>query len=207
MHLDAADAGREPRPILAQPTQTKAGSVDEMHCLANLALLVSRQLANEIGKNAAEDLPGPQSIGIRQCRAFRLLGAEMVELRSVAPQSGFNLTQASRPGQLPVNQCDQLAFRRQAADMLCRPGVHPQAVRSGATANASIRCETRYCGAAWRGFLLCLDRRLNVKSQKNPCHAPRPPKLNQTAVGLTRPSTSRSYSNKVKRGWPGQARP
>ena len=42
----------------------------------------------------------------------------MVELRSVAPKSAFNLTQASRPRQLPVNQCNQLAFRRQTADML-----------------------------------------------------------------------------------------
>src|SRR5258705_3035158 len=33
-------------------------------------------------------------------------------------------------------------------------------------------------------------RRQTLGTQKNQCHAPCPPKLNRTAVGLTRPSTS-----------------
>jgi hypothetical protein len=89
-----------------------------MHHLVDLAPVVPRQLANKIGKNPAKDLPGPQSIGIRQCRAFGFVCAEMVELRSVTFQRSFDLTQALCPRHLPVNQRDQLAFRRQTADML-----------------------------------------------------------------------------------------
>jgi hypothetical protein len=36
---------------------------------------------------------------------------------------------------------------------------------------------------------LCLERGQTLETQKNPCHAPRLPKSNRTAVGLSRPST------------------
>src|ERR1700694_921173 len=39
-------------------------------------------------------------------------------------------------------------------------------------------------------------RRQTLGTQKNQCHAPCPPKLNRTAVGLTRPSTSLSQASK-----------
>src|SRR6202795_3309047 len=39
-------------------------------------------------------------------------------------------------------------------------------------------------------------RRQTLGTQKNQCHAPCPPKLNRTAVGLSRPSTSLRPSRK-----------
>src|ERR1700680_2172033 len=39
-------------------------------------------------------------------------------------------------------------------------------------------------------------RRQTLGTQKNQCHAPCPPKLNRTAVGQARASTSRRYCSK-----------
>src|SRR5258708_5888730 len=45
-------------------------------------------------------------------------------------------------------------------------------------------------------------RRQTLGTQKNQCHAPCPPKLNRTAVGLSRASTS-FVPLERRRGWPG----
>src|SRR3977135_3688814 len=44
--------------------------------------------------------------------------------------------------------------------------------------------------------LPCLERWRTLKTQKNPHHAPCPPKLNRTAVGLTRASIEQSLRSK-----------
>src|SRR5258708_8038053 len=46
-------------------------------------------------------------------------------------------------------------------------------------------------------------RRQTLGTQKNQCHAPCPPKLNRTAVGLARASTYLSVFQQERRGWPG----
>jgi hypothetical protein len=113
VHLGAADAARELRPVLAERAQTKPAGVDEMHGFAGFALETARGLADQMRKQAAEHLPRPLRVGVRQRRTRHLFGPEMIELGGVAHQRGFDLAQALRARQLRINQCDQLALRRQ----------------------------------------------------------------------------------------------
>src|SRR5580704_14626548 len=55
---------------------------------------------------------------------------------------------------------------------------------------ASAQSESLYCSGAWRGSLPCREHWRMLETQKNPRHAPCPPNLNRTAVGLSRPSAA-----------------
>ena len=118
VHFGAADAGRELRPVLAQRAQSKASGVDEMHGFASLAPQTTRNSAGQMRKQAAEYLPRPLRIGVRQRGAGHLLAAEVVELRRMARECRFDLAQTLRPGNLRVNQRNQLPLCRQSSHML-----------------------------------------------------------------------------------------
>ena len=96
----------------------KDARVDEMHGLADRAPQTARDLAGQIGKQVVEQPPGPLRIRIRKRRPCRHLAAQVVELARVARQPSFDFAQALGPGQLRVDQRDQLALRRQRADVL-----------------------------------------------------------------------------------------
>ncbi len=137
---------------LLSPLQTKAGSVDGMHCARQSG---ASGFASKVGlaRSAKTPLKDPARASIDWHPTMSNVSPPRhrdAELRSVAPKSAFNLTQASHPTNAS-NQCNQLAFRRQTADMLVGL-VHPQARSKRLKQQVNTPC---YCGHRRhaRGFL------------------------------------------------------
>ena len=161
--------------------------------------------AHQVGQKPGEHCARPLCIGIGERRARNLAGAKMIKLAGVALKAGLDRSQALAAHQLRVQQCDELVLRRQPAHLLVgRKLVHKPIQHMP---GHKLQDRVKYCIVVAHGVgsLSCLDRRQNVKTQKNPCHAPRPLKSNRTAVGLSRPSTSFARTI-VRRGCPRQAR-
>jgi len=186
MDLGAADISREARPVGAQARQSQARGIDEPHGLASRPSQRAMRLRQHRTAKFAEHLGGPIPIGIRQRRALHRHRTHVIEPRLVARHAGHDLTQAHRSAQLPVQQGDQLPLRRQRA----RPFI------SAVLLNRSIKLVPRqvlqqavkYSILVQHGVgsIPCLERGETLETQKNPCHVPRPPKSNRTAVGQAR---------------------
>jgi hypothetical protein len=70
-------------------------------------------LANHGLEQLAEHRTRAQRIGVGQGRARYRTAADMIEPGRLALQPGHDLPQAYRPGQLAIQQRDELALRRQ----------------------------------------------------------------------------------------------
>ena len=86
-----------------------------MHRLADRAPQAATSLRNQMGEQRAEHLTRAARIGIGKRRARYRARAEMVEPVRMTGEPGFNLAQALRAGQLPVQKCDELIPGRQPA--------------------------------------------------------------------------------------------
>ena len=182
VQLGPTHAGRELCPIGAQRTQPKAGGIDEIHRVREATPQPAFAAAHEFGQKPREHRARPLCIGIGKRRARNLAGAEMIKLAGVALEICLDRPQALAARQLRVQQGDKLVLRRQPAHPLVSRQLVHQAIQH--MPRHELQHGVKYCIVVAHGVgsFPCLERRQNVKTQKNPCHALRPQKLNRTAV-------------------------
>jgi len=121
MQLAAAHALGKARPVEAAPIERESSRIDQIGRLGKLAAQPAMGAGDHHGQQFGKRRTRPQRVGVRQGRALRQFGAEMIEPCRLAPHSHDNLAQAARSGQLAVYHGDQLTFRRQPAN----PGIRP----------------------------------------------------------------------------------
>jgi hypothetical protein len=92
-----------------------------MDRFADLAPQPAPRLCHQMGKQGAKHLARPRGVGVGQRRARRRPCAKMVQPVRMARQTRFDLAQALRARQLPIQQRDELTFRRQPAHPRIRP--------------------------------------------------------------------------------------
>src|SRR5271166_1468868 len=147
VQLRPADGVRETRPIGAELAQSQSRRIDEMYRLADLASQAATGLRDQMSEQRAECLARALGIGVGEGRARYRPSSEVVEPVRMAGEAGFDLAQALRARQLPVQKGDELVSGRQPAHP---PRAHPPADRTHAMARASRQCGIRYSDAARR---------------------------------------------------------
>jgi hypothetical protein len=208
MHLGAAHTLGKPRPIEAAAVELEPACIDQIdrfgQAAAQPAMAARDHQRQQFGKRRAR----PQRVGIRQGRPLRQLGAQVIEPRLLARHAVDDVAQARRPGQLAIQQRDELAFRRQPAHPSIGPVLFHQALEirprhllqqimkhailmqhgicpleSGTFPNVQPRVESMPCP-------------LSTKTQPD-SRGPSP------AIHVF----SSGIAAAVRRGWPGQSRP
>ena len=186
VQLGPAHAGGKLRPIGTQSAQSKARGIDQIHGICNLApkrtLAARHQLSQKANEHGARAL----GVGVCQRGARHLARADVIEPRRVALEAGFDRPQARCARKLRIQHRDKLVLRRQSPNLLVGlPLVHKPIEHRP---RRKLQDRVKYCIVVAHGVgsFLCRERRQNVKTQKNPRHAPCPQKTNRTAVRLSR---------------------
>ncbi len=166
VQLGAAHALGKPCPIEAARVEPEPGRIDQIGGLGQAAAQSTMGAADHQLSSAAKN-----SAGVRQGRAPRQFGAQMVEPRPVALDPTDNLTQARRARKLPVQHGQKLTFRRQPASPNIGPvllhqrvELLPRDVLQQLMKNAIVMTH----GIDPRS---CPDRSLTIPAQWNQCHA------------------------------------
>jgi hypothetical protein len=115
VHLGPADPGREPRPASAALVQPRAGGVDQVGCLGELAAQPAMGLLHHHRKQLGEHCDGSLCVRIRQGRPSSRLCAQMIKPCRMARKPRHDLAQARGGRELAVKHCHKLALRRQPA--------------------------------------------------------------------------------------------
>src|SRR5262249_55984061 len=138
--------------------------------------------------HAADHLPRPLRIGVRQRRAVDRRGTKTVEPGLVAGHAGDDLAQARRTAQLAKQQSNEVPLRIQFARQSVGTVLLHKLLKS--MPRHVLQEAMKYAILMPHGAvsLPCLERCPTLKTQKNPRHAPCPLKSNRTAVGSSRPS-------------------
>ena len=132
VHRIRREVGRsseERRPRRATPIELEAGRIDQIDRIAQRPAQMPVGVMDHQRKQLGENFSGAVRIGIRQRRALHRARAQMVQPPPMALQTGDDLAQTRRPGQLAIEQRDELAFRRQSANPRICPVLRHQPVK------------------------------------------------------------------------------
>jgi hypothetical protein len=132
--------------------------------------------------SSVKNFSGAVRIGIRQRRALHRARAQKVQPRPMALQTGDDLAQTRRPGQLAIEQRYELAFRRQPANPRISPVRRHQAVKLAP--RQMLQNSMKH--AILRAHGIDPQSRVRIvgetsRTEWNQCHAPCPQKFNRTA--------------------------
>ena len=108
VRLGAANSCRKRRPIAAQTAQLHARGIDQTDAIANFATISTLQLRHQRRQQAGKHFEGTRSISRRERRLRNGAASEMIKLARVASQVRFDLAQAARTAQLPIQHRDQM---------------------------------------------------------------------------------------------------
>jgi hypothetical protein len=187
VQLDAADLGREPRPIEATRIEPQAAGIDQVGGVAERPAQRAVRPCRHGGEQLREQRARAQRIGVGQGRAARRRHAKVVKPALVALKPGFDLAQAGGSFELTVEQRHELAFGAQSPHPPIRSMPLNQTIKH--IPGHALQQPMKNAIVMPHGIVprSCPDRSQQPRHKWNQSHAPCPPILNRTAVGQARP--------------------
>jgi hypothetical protein len=129
VRLGAADTFAKARPAETAGIKPEPGRIDQIGGLGERATQPAMRPGHHQRQQFAKPRARAPRIGIGQGRATRQPRPDVVEPRRMAVQTGDDLAQARRPGELAIEQRHQLAFCRQLANPRIAPVRRCQPVK------------------------------------------------------------------------------